>query len=526
MELHDGDEKAAQGRSALLQELALEREAGTPEHLFGAPRLERFLQGNEGSVTDAAAHFRKMLHWRSEANVAEMRKQVVGKPWSPDSVPGLRNLLRTLAADVESHTLEGDLIWVQCDGLARLDRLMEVTDKELFTIMTLMCELRQDHLDNLSEKSGRLVKGVQIRDLAGFSVAGLLKDRAIMGRLQTVLKMVNLAYPESMRKLVIINLPAGFNLLWAALQPLMNARIRSKFCFLSKDNYVPELAELAGSRALEALARARRGAAPAASADAAAAGKPAGEIQVPAGLAEYACHRMDAGQTVTWSYHVSPAGTSGGLRFTVLFICDSWTPPSREVSAASTATGSVRGSYKAEAHGLLWLMWTNPGTWARTKTVEGLRLELRDPAAASPVRRARGGALSFPGGERWRLDKPRSGHRDCGCLGFLHLIAPGVDGGSSRASNADVGQADRAGADLPPPSSEGARQDETRAAEERSRREPPLLLDKQSKSEGKVGAARTEWGLLQTVAGLLFALSVLSQLFEIFQRQITEAMPV
>jgi len=56
-----------------------------------------------------------------------------------------------------------------------------------------------------------------------------------MGRLKAVLSVVNLAYPENVSMLMLMNLPAGFHLLWAALQPIFNERIKRKFRFLGKD---------------------------------------------------------------------------------------------------------------------------------------------------------------------------------------------------------------------------------------------------------------------------------------------------
>lgn len=412
MELAEGDRATLQLRRELAEAVAPEREAGAPEYLFGQPRLQRFLQGNENKVQEAAEHFRKMVEWRREAGMAERRKLVEGKPWDPDVVPGLRPLLQILSADVGSHTPDGDLIWVQCDGLARLDRLMEVTDEDLFSTLFLMCELRQDHLDRLSEKSGQLRQAIQVRDLAGLSVTGLLRNRAVMGRLQSVLKVVNVAYPETLRKLVLMNLPTGFGLLWAALKPLLNARIQQKFIFLGGEDPISQLHALAGNRCLEALVRARltaRGG----GGSAASAGAVASELEVPAGSSEYSCLRMERGDLAEWSFRV---GGGKGLRFAVQFYNDSAGSPSSTVLPPAVVASTASGTHRAMQSGLLWFTWSNLGAFSGSKRVEGLRVARGAASAAYVSHKA--AAETGPRRRRGSEKQCRAQLLHCGCFGW------------------------------------------------------------------------------------------------------------
>ncbi|CAE8611106.1 unnamed protein product [Polarella glacialis] len=161
-ELQLGHPEAVAARQQLLAELAEERaQSGVAgAYLFGAPRLARFLQGNNCSVDEAAAHFRRMLQWRTLEGMEQRRLVVDGKPWSPDSVPGLRELfgfmfVRNEWVNASSWAPDGHLIWIQRDGRAQLDKIMEV------------------------------------------------RDGMLMGRMAKILKLVNVAYPESMHKLIL-----------------------------------------------------------------------------------------------------------------------------------------------------------------------------------------------------------------------------------------------------------------------------------------------------------------------------------
>lgn len=355
-----------------------------------------------------------------------LRLQVAGKPFVPENVPGLPDLLNKLAVDISSYSPDGNLVWVQCDGIAHLDRLMQVSDKDLFTTLFLMCECREDHFDALSEKCGRLVKAVQVRDLGGLSITGLLRDRAIMARLKEALRVVNNSFPETVYRLVLFNLPPGFSLLWAALQPMLNPHVRKKFVFLNKDNYLRELASLIGTQGLEALVRARRhkynGV------------EPIEGLEVQHGLAEYACQRLSGGSLVEWSFKVGPAKVGGSLHFSLTFIEDAPGACIREVRASSSVVGAVASSFRAKAPGILWFTWTNPGSWARSKRVEALQITVHTAAEEQLVHTPSG-----PHQRRWQKNssQQRPPVRECGCFSLLSLFGPGaflLDPDAARAS--------------------------------------------------------------------------------------------
>merc|ERR1719343_1976921 len=174
----------------------------------------------------------------------------------------------------------------------------------------MMCELRQDHLDQISERTGRLARTMQVRDLAGMSIQNVLKNRVVMARLRKVLSTVNTAFPECVNKIVLMNVPSGFNLLWAALRPLINARIAEKVKFCDGAAYLQEVRDLLGIPGLEALVRARHQAPDGTI--------PAEGLEVIPGGKEYLCQRLTAGQEARWNFEV-PRDT-GALQFKVDFV--------------------------------------------------------------------------------------------------------------------------------------------------------------------------------------------------------------
>ncbi|CAK0840607.1 unnamed protein product [Prorocentrum cordatum] len=225
---------ACHGRRLLDAVPRASTEGAEGEYLFQRTRLMRFVLANEGSVEDAAAQFRRMLQWRREANIAQIRANVKGRPWAAESVPGLDRLLgfmwrgRRVVMDLWGTTPTGDLLMVQCDGLTQFSGMSEVTDEELNESLYSMLELRQEHLDRMSEEQGRLVMVVQVRDLSGMAIMSLLSNARLIGQLQSVIKNGMDAYPECSKNTVLLNAPSSFEALMALVRPITSARAQAR----------------------------------------------------------------------------------------------------------------------------------------------------------------------------------------------------------------------------------------------------------------------------------------------------------
>lgn len=384
---------------ALLRELAPERQVA-PAHLFEWPRLHRFILGNDHSITEAAAQYRKMLLWREEVGMERRREHILGKPWHPDSVPGMASLLRTMCVTAGTHLDDRSLLWLQFDGRVQLGEIRTKSEAELFDTAYLMVELRQEHLDKLSMDEGRLIRTVQVRDLRGLSIPNLIRDRALMAKLRKIMSVFPTAFPETISHVVILNVPPGFNLLWSIISSFFKPRMKRKLRVLGGD-FLEELAPLLGTRGLEALVNTWR------------LGSSSGVVEVKAEAKEYACLRLECGEVGEWSFTV---GAASGLCFDISFVSEE--RQVREVQArAACKAGEVRGSYPASAAGLLWLAWSNNSGWttkAATQTIVDLRLAVRRDALPSTGGRSHSSS---------RQPRPV----ECGCFGFLaHLGSSGV----------------------------------------------------------------------------------------------------
>eukprot|EP00930_Biecheleria_cincta_P071006 TRINITY_DN58567_c0_g1_i1.p1 TRINITY_DN58567_c0_g1~~TRINITY_DN58567_c0_g1_i1.p1 ORF type:complete len:490 (+),score=64.41 TRINITY_DN58567_c0_g1_i1:57-1472(+) len=395
-----GQAEARAGCEALLAQLKEDR-AGASSHLFIHSRLQRFLQANAGSTSEALAHFRRMLEWRAEHGMDALRVQLEGLPWNQESVtltcPGFLEMMST---DATEFSPEHHLLWVQRDGRLQLDRIMAISDERLFGAFNKLVELRQFHLDRWSEQQGRLIKVVQVRDLSGLSITRIVRDALVMKRLSRILKSLNTAYPECLYKLVLLNLPGAFNLLWAALSPLLNERIRSKVHFLAGGpfDFPRELLALCGPRVLPALARAARE-------------EKEDERKLGPGHASFACCEVPAGYASTWLFKVSPPAAT--LRFSVLFIelgSDDTIHLTEEVVAPSLVRQTVSGSFAPPegGRGLLWLTWHNE-TWVQEQRLSSLQLRALPQDRAQPQHPA-------PKPSRSRHQLPV-----CGCFPWFSL---------------------------------------------------------------------------------------------------------
>lgn len=339
------------------------------KHHVSQPCLARFLQANGGSVPEAFQHIQKMLKWRAEVHIDTRREELHGHSWPPGKdLPKCQDLMSHMCIDATNSTPQGHLIWVQCDGKAKLDKMMEKTDEEILEAVSLMCELRQDHLDRLSEQKQQLIKVIQVRDLGGVSVTAFVRDAAKLRRFGAVLNMVNLAYPETLERIIVFNLPSGFSLLWSAIRPLLNARVQQKFIFISNGpiELAKELVAIAGFQALEALAETSRRYAQTISQ----------ELVVRPGACEYAIYKVHPGSAVTWNFQVLPSATT--LDFTALLvsqIVDATGKPMVNLCQKISAKHSAAGRFgPSKFEGMLFFIWHND-SWTQSRQVHGFTVD-------------------------------------------------------------------------------------------------------------------------------------------------------
>eukprot|EP00434_Breviolum_minutum_P024240 symbB.v1.2.021403.t2/scaffold1771.1/size122269/5 len=390
--------QALSARKRLLDELQAEWQELQQDglHLFEAARLTRFLQGNNGSAEEAAAHFRRMLEWYRKADMNKKRLAVEGKAWNIDHVEGGRELFAMMCIDATRQMADGTMLWVQRDGLVQIEEIMAVSDEDLVHRMSLICELRETHLDRCSVESGRLVKFVQIRDLTGLNISAVVRNRAVMKRLADVFKIISTAYPETLSKMIIVNPPAGFNMLWMAVQPMLNQRIKQKFVFIPDGpfDFPKKLAETTGVSALQALADL---------------GERDASEEWPPGRSSFQYRLLSPGCKAQWSFEVQPPGCY--MQLQVIFFEEVEdgrpSPVTHEVFPMQAVTGAVSGHCgPLGVSGMLWFTWSND-SWTSTMKIMDLKITVdssgedelvRNPSSSSVLMQKRQRGFGGSGG--------------------------------------------------------------------------------------------------------------------------------
>lgn len=341
------DERAAMDAlaSALAPEL---RTLPQWDDLVGERCLLRFYRGH-GTVPKAAEAYRKMLQWRKDHNADELRRAVADLPWSMGAVPGMGEVEKVFPIDIAAgQSPEGHVVWIERSGCLNLDRFKSISDKDFQRTWGGLMELRTRHLDDLSKAQGRLVKVVQIRDLRGFSASLYLSlvSSGVLKRLQNIILGSMSAHPESIHKVVMLNMPRAFNSLWALMKPLLTDRMQKKFHFLPHPHDSRKLYEVVGAESLLALAKL---AAPTLPCPGASSTAVASEDFVELAL------RVPAGGKVSWNF-----SSNGELVFSLLEFPEA----ECQVDLAATvvqprSTSGGEGSHTSVRDSVCVLRWSN-----------------------------------------------------------------------------------------------------------------------------------------------------------------------
>jgi hypothetical protein len=216
------------------------------QEVVGDRKLIRFLRGHDHNVDKVRDLYIKMLAWRKENKVDDIRQKIVhGGINHPRLFPNGEKILNLVPQIVLAHEVLDESycpLVIDQYKFSPTNVMNSITIEEyiLFVIYSLeyrsliieqMSEERERKvLENLKEKNsesnepyGVLVYTCVIRDLNGvgfdhFSARG----REIIS---AVIKIASDNYPELMRKCYIINSPFIFNTIWYFIQGLLSPRL-------------------------------------------------------------------------------------------------------------------------------------------------------------------------------------------------------------------------------------------------------------------------------------------------------------
>ena len=215
-------------------------------------RLFRFLMATGFVASEAATMYIDALRWRAERKVDALRDELVAA--NPGFFGGsTRTLQKPLlgaidcamvqsrprtffreAADGTAELLldrEGNLVYIEVPAAVDPMGVATIGDPQYTQAELRMQELLQLIIDELSQRSGRLVFIFRIIDLLGMSLtqnpfrSSVIKQGEVM--VKAVGKEVKDSYPSTTFKNFIINAPAG-DLAKPVINAMMPARSRDK----------------------------------------------------------------------------------------------------------------------------------------------------------------------------------------------------------------------------------------------------------------------------------------------------------
>lgn len=221
------DEAEAAAVGALWAELTPERAAGRSSvarrEVLSEISLLRFVRGHSGDVAKAAAAVRAMLLWRAEVGADAMRERVRAADWrehlDPWRLPHATAVLPHYAERLYHGTdRRGHPLLVTCApiiaGIAGLMATAPAADYLEYRLAR--SEAQALLLQGMSEEEGRLIQCIYLWDLAGMTMSHWqqLMSAPCKAYRAGFEQAAARAYPETVRKLVAVNVPWWLEALW------------------------------------------------------------------------------------------------------------------------------------------------------------------------------------------------------------------------------------------------------------------------------------------------------------------------
>jgi hypothetical protein len=231
-----------------------------------------------------------------------------------------------------------------------LDRLLSMDEERFRRILLTMLELRSKVLDELSVEQKRLVKTVQVKDLKGLGAgvfSATLQNPQLMSKIKDLIRASSEGHPETVYRVVLLNVPAAFYAFWAVLSPWLPSRAKKKLVCLAHSYDPLELWKLAGAQALVALTQLRFG------------GLPPQEAKVTLLAGDYfeLSLLLEEGKSLSWHWQADEV-----MDFTLWPLPVVHSQPFLTKVAQSAAASS--GSFKAQSGGTLChLRWSSRRVW-------------------------------------------------------------------------------------------------------------------------------------------------------------------
>lgn len=187
----------------------------------------------------------------------DVRDAVVELPLAVEALPHGELLSRFYPTTLlVGRTRDGHLI--SRDNIGRADVaavFRELGPERLHDFFRHFFELRCLWMDRESERHGRLVQNLQVKDLSGLALAVVLSydGRRGIALVRQVLSIAINYYPESALKLVVVNAPPFFALVWRAVETVLSERTAKKVRIFGTSGFEDELREHIDADTLDKL---------------------------------------------------------------------------------------------------------------------------------------------------------------------------------------------------------------------------------------------------------------------------------
>ena len=228
--------------------------------IVSVDRITRFLISRKLNPEDAKKAIKEHLRWREENNINEIRRAVKEKPFLIKSFPHYEELHEKGLGMVQcvvhaGESRKGDLVSLEVLGGPRHN--ITLSEKDIQGVMNLLnryyftfFEKRSMKFEELGNRYGRIVAGLQVRDVSQLS---FLPHSGIFSVIKTILSIGVNQYPESTSVAFFINTPSIFTAVFSMIKLWLPEETVKKISVLSGEAVHFELMKHVYPKTLEAF---------------------------------------------------------------------------------------------------------------------------------------------------------------------------------------------------------------------------------------------------------------------------------
>ncbi|RDD38308.1 Sec14 cytosolic factor [Trichoplax sp. H2] len=182
--------------------------------------LLRFLRARSFKVEAAKKQYINQCKWRKENDV----DNILNQPPPLD-----KEMMAIISLGYHKHDRDGRPVYVELTGKIDANKLMELPLSEIMKRHIWHNEKQLRRAEELSKQFGKNIETTtQIHDMTGLNFS----HRKCLSIFKHVSKIDQDVYPERVGRVIFVNVPWLFPLLWKIASPLLDPNTREKFVVL------------------------------------------------------------------------------------------------------------------------------------------------------------------------------------------------------------------------------------------------------------------------------------------------------